>query len=403
MEESDSKDREGRDEISLLAEKLIQLSVKGSMVVPNSKPTLICTVWIEKLYNPESFRAQMKSIWKTRKKFEIQMVEQNLFLIVFDLEEELETIMKGRPCHFRKSIILFDRLIQAVERDQIRLNSSPFWIKIDSYLLEFNKKDLLHVIGVTFGGFSDLKLTKSVVGSESPWMFENHFTEYENLSIFCFGCGRMGHGIKDCTQIIPARKTKISVDPPYTLTLKAESKSAGKESMKFNAMMKNVGVQSSYTGGKVVLAESSRIIEKENNEIRGAQENIELIGGEEMIKDQGCIYRIEEVEKLNDSTVQECKNANPEKKTSWKRIKPVATVIQTKAENSTRKRKSPEEDLARSDKEDFDVDGTKRLKQDDFEGYEKAFSEVMLDSSEQLDIKNFLRSVATKRQADRTQ
>ncbi|MBA0873648.1 hypothetical protein Goshw_005141, partial [Gossypium schwendimanii] len=119
-----------------------------------------------------------------------------------------------------------------------------------------------------------------------------------------------------------------------------------------------------------------------------------------MIKDQGCIYRIEEVEKLNDSTVQECKNANPEKKTSWKRIKPVATVIQTKAENSTRKRKSPEEDLARSDKEDFDVDGTKRLKQDDFEGYEKAFSEVMLDSSEQLDIKNFLRSVATKRQAD---
>ncbi|MBA0754182.1 hypothetical protein Gogos_005485 [Gossypium gossypioides] len=180
MEESGGEDREGRDEISLLAEELIQLSVKGSMVVPNSKPTLICTVWTEKLYNPESFRAQMKSIWKTRKKFEIQMVGQNLFLIVFDLEEDLDTIMERRPWLFRKSIILFDRLIQAVERDQIMLNSSPFWIKIDSYLPEFDKKDLLYAIGVTFGGLSDLKLTKSVVGSESPWMFENHFVENQN-------------------------------------------------------------------------------------------------------------------------------------------------------------------------------------------------------------------------------
>ncbi|KAK5832484.1 hypothetical protein PVK06_016286 [Gossypium arboreum] len=62
-----------RDEISLLAEELVQLSVKGSMVVSNAKPTLICTIWTEKLYNPESFRAQMKSIWKTKKKFKIQM------------------------------------------------------------------------------------------------------------------------------------------------------------------------------------------------------------------------------------------------------------------------------------------------------------------------------------------
>ncbi|MBA0703066.1 hypothetical protein Goari_020450, partial [Gossypium aridum] len=158
IEESGGEDREGRDEISLLAEELIQLTVKGSKVVPNSKPTLICTVWTEKLYNPESFRAQMKSIWKTKKKFEIQRVGQNLFLIVFELEEDLESIMEGRHWLFHKSIILFNRLSQEVERDQIRLNSSPVWIKIDSYLPEFDKKDLMHAIGVTFGGSSNLKL-----------------------------------------------------------------------------------------------------------------------------------------------------------------------------------------------------------------------------------------------------
>ncbi|MBA0876140.1 hypothetical protein Goshw_026519, partial [Gossypium schwendimanii] len=45
--------------------------------------------------------------------------------------------------------------------------------------------------------------------------------KYENLPMFCFGCGRMGHGLKNCTQIIPARKSKIIENPPYTLALKA--------------------------------------------------------------------------------------------------------------------------------------------------------------------------------------
>lgn len=71
------------------------------------------------------------------------MARQNLFLIVFDLEEDLELIMEGRPWLFRKSLILFDRLTQPIEQSQIWLNSSPFWIKISLCSPEFDKKDLL--------------------------------------------------------------------------------------------------------------------------------------------------------------------------------------------------------------------------------------------------------------------
>ncbi|MBA0753720.1 hypothetical protein Gogos_019846 [Gossypium gossypioides] len=288
MEESGGEDREGRDEISLLVEELIQLSVKGSKVVPNSKPTLICTVWTEKLYNPKNFRAQMKSIWKTKKKFEIQRVGQNLFLIVFELEEDLESIIEGRPWLFGKSIILFNMLIQAVERDQLSLNSSSFWIKIDSYLPEFDKKDLIHAIGVMFG---------LVIRSE----------------------------INDtCCRL------RINLDVQKPLRR-----------------------------------------DEEKNEIREVQEYMELMGGKEMIQKQKNRYGPVEVEKINSSKAQECKDINHDKKTSWKRIKPMATVLESTAENSTRKRKFPEGDVARSD----EGDGTKILKQDDVEGYNRAFSE----------------------------
>ncbi|MBA0577299.1 hypothetical protein Golob_025015, partial [Gossypium lobatum] len=122
------------------------------MVVPTDRSTLICTIWTEKFYNLESFKAQMKSIWKTKKNFEITTVGQNLFLLEFDLDEDLEAITEGRPWFFRKSVILFDRLTKQIKRAQIRLTSSPFWIKIGSCLPEIDKNDLLHAIGVTFGG-----------------------------------------------------------------------------------------------------------------------------------------------------------------------------------------------------------------------------------------------------------
>ncbi|XP_052486368.1 uncharacterized protein LOC128041081 [Gossypium raimondii] len=217
------------------------LSVKGSRVVPSSKPTLICTVWTGKLYNPEGFKAHMKGIWKTRKKLVIQVVGQNLFTIVFELADDLELILEGRPWLFRKSVILFDRLSQAMDRDQIRLTLSPFWMKIDSNFPEFDKKDLLHAIGVSFGGvlryeinedFCRLRVNLDVQRPLRRGIFVSMDAvnkvwvpfKYGNLPMFCFGCGRMGHGLSNCIQLPPERKSKISENPPFLLALKAESK-----------------------------------------------------------------------------------------------------------------------------------------------------------------------------------
>lgn len=149
---SDLGAKDDRKEIAFLEEELIHLSVKSSVVDPSEKPTLICSVWKRKNYNPDSLRAQVRSIWKTKKKFEIMIASQNLFKIIFDDEEDLEQIMNGRPWFFRKQLIIFDRLKKSVERNKIRLVSSPFWLKVGPCLPECDRKDLMHVVGSTFGG-----------------------------------------------------------------------------------------------------------------------------------------------------------------------------------------------------------------------------------------------------------
>ncbi|MBA0749826.1 hypothetical protein Gogos_003710 [Gossypium gossypioides] len=45
----------GRDDISLLEEELVHLTVKSSLEVPNGKPTLLGTVWTMKTYHPDMF------------------------------------------------------------------------------------------------------------------------------------------------------------------------------------------------------------------------------------------------------------------------------------------------------------------------------------------------------------
>ncbi|MBA0634173.1 hypothetical protein Godav_025534, partial [Gossypium davidsonii] len=341
----------------------------------------------------------MRSIWRTKKKFEIQRVGQNLFLIVFELEEDLESILEGRPWLFRKSLILFNRLSQEMERDQISMTSSPFWIKIDSLLPELGKKDLMHAIGVTFGGvirseISDtccrLRISMDVRKPLRRGIFVSSINikkiwvpfKYENLSIFCFGCGRMGHGLTDCTQIIPARKSKISSDPPYSMALKAESKQVGKESLQFSAMWRNAVVQSSYTGGKVVLTISSKEFDERKNEIKEIQENMELMGGKELLQQQESKFGPEEVVKIDSSKAQVCTDINQEKRKSWKRIKTLDMEVELADVNSMRKRKFTEEGSPRSDERD----GIKRVKMAGVEECERACSEGTLECSEQTEV-----------------
>ncbi|KAK5833590.1 hypothetical protein PVK06_017438 [Gossypium arboreum] len=92
-----------------------------------------------------------RSIWKTRKKFEIQVVGQILFLISFENEDDLETILEGQPWIFPMQLVIFDRLENPIERSKIRLVLSLYWIKIRSCPLKNDKKDLMHAIGSTFG------------------------------------------------------------------------------------------------------------------------------------------------------------------------------------------------------------------------------------------------------------
>ncbi|MBA0819619.1 hypothetical protein Gohar_021612 [Gossypium harknessii] len=282
MGESGGDNREQRDEISLLSEELIQLSVKGSRVVPDDKPTLI---------------------W------------QNLYLIVFELEEDLELIMEVGHGFFERALRLEELL--------------------------------------------DLKLAKNGV--------------YEKLPLFCYGCGRLGHGIPDCSVLSAAEKSKVKDDPPFTMALKAESNLVGKEVIQFNDLSKKDRTQVSYTGD----SENGRFVDIINEEANNCKE---VLYGRPQVGDE---------EKMLKNQVD------------------VATAIIDEKmrvdESDIKKRKATEGRLEIFNVEDDYGDGTKRQKKEQEKDLGDMLAKTMRNIMDQNEVQLIMGSAAAKRQADRTQ
>lgn len=173
----------------------------------------------------------MKSVWKTSKRFEIDTVGQNLFLVFSDNEMDMEHILEAGPWFFRRQLVLMDKLLSPFERERVELAISPLWLKMGPCAPKYDKKDLMHVVGSTFGGLQRsevlgnfcrirvlLNIRKplrrgifvSTTDSGKTWLA----FKYENLPIFYFGCGRMGHGVMDCGELTQEHKMRGKIRSP---------------------------------------------------------------------------------------------------------------------------------------------------------------------------------------------
>lgn len=160
----------------------------------------------------------MRSIWKTKNKFNIQVAGYNLFMLIFKEDDALEAILKGMSWLFVKNLVLFARFMEPTKTKKIQLYKSPFWLKVDPCPSECDRKDLMHAIGSSFesilgveskGDFFRIRVTLDVrdplrrdifIKSNDAcksWIPFN----YEKLLSFCFGCERMAHIFQGCTKV----------------------------------------------------------------------------------------------------------------------------------------------------------------------------------------------------------
>nr|POE69162.1 uncharacterized protein CFP56_74507 [Quercus suber] len=171
----------------------------------------------------EVLRKNMKMLWKPNRGLQISEIEDDMFLVEFGDGRDKKRVMEMSPWSFEKQLILLQEFEGELVPKEIVLKWSPFWVQIYNLPLKSMTRETGLEIGAKLGLVLDIdvpekgvqwgkflrvrvrfdvtkKLVRgkriSIEGGESRWVF----FKYERLPNFCYRCGKLDHGEKECAE-----------------------------------------------------------------------------------------------------------------------------------------------------------------------------------------------------------
>lgn len=182
---------------------------------------IVIRIWTRRNINQAAFVATMTNIWQTKADLEIKNIGKNLYVVQFHHWKDKQRVMEGQPWHFDKHVILMADIKGNCKPSDIKLWEFPIWTRV--YDLPFKGRlnvDNVMAIGNKIGRFIKMDNSGAVGIDKSVRIRVLHdvrnplvtcvnvkmkngkeeafVVKYERPPLFCFFCGRVGHGTKDC-------------------------------------------------------------------------------------------------------------------------------------------------------------------------------------------------------------
>ncbi|XP_021864017.1 uncharacterized protein [Spinacia oleracea] len=173
----------------------------------------------------------MRRIWNPKHGFEANCIEKNTFFFQFHHWKDKEQVMEAQPWHFERHTLALSDVNGEVKPSELPLHNTPFWVRIYDLPLvgrtndanarvignkvgSFIKADKSDVIGINKSlrvrSMIDLRkpLKKEVTLKMRGGETESFPVKYEKLPLFCYVCGKLGHGEKDCEEAMNVTNPK---------------------------------------------------------------------------------------------------------------------------------------------------------------------------------------------------
>ncbi|CAA0843064.1 Unknown protein [Striga hermonthica] len=182
--------------------------------------SLIGKIVGEKKASIGGLRTMMGMIWKTGRLFSIRVLDHNLFQFLFQSEEDITKVLKGKAWTFDGQYLL----LKEWKKDDIDFKAGEMkialWVQIHNLPLHWLSAEIGIKVGKLFSSVEDViapgtgssngrfvkilaeidiseplpRGTMLKLGQEQHWIA----LRYENLPLFCFYCGRIRHSERTC-------------------------------------------------------------------------------------------------------------------------------------------------------------------------------------------------------------
>lgn len=203
-----------------------------------------------RIINMESMLRALKPLWRIGTSLKDRDMGQNRVMFIFRNEADAEWVLVNGPWSFDKHMIIISRIDDNIPFSKACFDFMSFWVQIHDFPVKLMKKAVCEKIGRTLGTVEqgedvDEGRTKGnfmrvrvnidicqplcrgrkigVGGSEDQWIS----FKYERLTNFCYWCGLITQGEKDCELWLKSRGSLSPEDQQYGAWLRGEPKRVG--------------------------------------------------------------------------------------------------------------------------------------------------------------------------------
>ncbi|KAL5770302.1 hypothetical protein ACOSP7_014456 [Xanthoceras sorbifolium] len=193
--------------------------------------------------NREAFRGTIEQIWGTVGRIEIEMVGDNVFVFHFQSLEDKAMVWSRGPWHFDKNLIVLEKPVGPGTISQLQFQFYEFWIHIYNIPLACMNCKVARLIAEKVGTIVEFPMdSKDLWGKflrikvridiTKPLKrgirmrlenFETMITaliKYERLPDFCYGCGFIGHSVRECHNSEVRKSIMEGVEPKFGVAVR---------------------------------------------------------------------------------------------------------------------------------------------------------------------------------------
>ncbi|XP_075645496.1 uncharacterized protein LOC142616555 [Castanea sativa] len=163
----------------------------------------------------------LKSVWRTKKNFEVCDMGEKKVLFQFKDEKDLDRVLLLSPWSFNKYLVVLHKLGEGEAVNKLKFCRASFWVQIHGLptmsqtrgaglriggILGVVEKVDVDEKGFRLGGYFCIRvsmdITQPLCRGRLVHIGRSLLTwvdfKYERLPIFCYWCGKVDHDERDC-------------------------------------------------------------------------------------------------------------------------------------------------------------------------------------------------------------
>lgn len=209
--------KEGEKETSIALNPDERKGISG-----NLGHSLVGKLLSNRIISSLAIKNAMARAWKTRQKFSIKVVGKNVFAFKFSSQKDRDWVAANGPWLFDRSLMVLE--IPAVNQriSELQFEKVAFWLRLINLPMGFQNRCAAEKLGNTFDKFLEMEDVEEDLGwgdnirirvkidiskpLRRGFMLKDEdlnakcwiTIRYERLPDFCFKCGRIGHGAREC-------------------------------------------------------------------------------------------------------------------------------------------------------------------------------------------------------------